>query len=51
MMDEEKIRCYTEWIQLAENRVPWRILVNTAVNLWVTQKDTHFLPNSKLLAV
>jgi hypothetical protein len=39
MMEEEEIRCHTEWIHLAEERVPWWILVNTAVNLWVAQKD------------
>jgi len=35
MMDEEEIRFHTEWIHLAEDTVPWWILVNTAVNLWV----------------
>ena len=50
-MDKEEIRCHTQWIRLAEDTVPRWILVNVAVNLWAAQKATHFLPNSKLLAV
>ena len=40
MMDGEEIRCHTEWIHLAKDTVPWWILVNTTIKLWLDKRHT-----------
>jgi hypothetical protein len=32
-----------DWIDLAQNRDRWRVLVNTVMNLWVPQNAGKFL--------
>jgi len=31
-----------EWIELAQERIQWRVLVNTVVNTWVPYKTRKF---------
>jgi len=32
-----------DWINLAQDRDQWRALVNTAMNIWVSQKADNLL--------
>jgi hypothetical protein len=38
-----------DWIYLAKDRGKWRALVNTIVNLGVSQSAENFLSNEKIL--
>jgi hypothetical protein len=31
------------WIHVAQDRIQWRALVNTAMNIWVSQKADNLL--------
>jgi hypothetical protein len=38
-MDFKEVGCEgEEWIQMAQDRVQWQVLVNTVMNLWILYK-------------
>jgi hypothetical protein len=36
-----------DWIQLSQDKVEWRALVNTVMNLWAPSKTGNVLPDDK----
>ena len=43
-IDLEELRCGgMEWIDLAQDRDRWRVLVNVVMNLWVPYSEGNFL--------
>jgi hypothetical protein len=43
-LDLEGMLCeYVDWIHMSQNRIKWRVLANTVMNLWAPKKGERFL--------